>query len=267
MSEVNVRGASPDNYQVPGRVSLWLRTKGSTARADWDEVGNITNESFEGIKTALDHFSNRRGTRAKDKSIITERGGTLSFEADELNLANLQRFFGSVDAAEVSTVTVHESKILANPGAGGVIDLEDTDLDVGTIIVRSGPMGVDEVTHAVGAAYTVDEVSGLVTVVGATLADTELVPNVHITWEKTVGSQKFECFQDKEIEVEAKFQLLTDSGVQLVFIAANAVLKNNGAVTFGDGGEVVKVPMQLECLVDVNGKVVTCDVIDPEEIP
>jgi hypothetical protein len=266
MSESNVRAASPDNYLVTGRVSLWLRTKGSTVRADWHEVGNVTNESFEGIKTALDHFSNRRGTRAKDKSIITERGGTLSFEIDEINLANLQLAFGSVATPEVSTVTLHESKILANPGAGGEIDLDDEDIDIGSIIVRSGPLGVDEVTHAVGA-YTVDEVNGLVTVVGGTLADVTLVPNVHITWEKTVGSQKFECFEDVEIEVEAKFQALTDNGPQLVFISSNAILKNNGAVTFGDGAEVVKIPLQLECLVDVNDKVMTCDLIDPEEIP
>jgi hypothetical protein len=264
---INVRAANPDNYLVPGRISLWVRDKDSSASADWKELGNIIDPSFEGTLTRLEHFSTRRGTRAKDMSIVTERSGTLSFSVDELNLHNLQFAFGSKAAIEDGTVTLKESKVLKNTGAAVLIAIGEDDIDLGSVIVRSDNLE-DEDTFTVGVDYTVDEANGTITptVAPGRLSDTTAYPTVHVYYERTVDTKKFTMLPDTEIEVSLQFQVLQKGATKMVITAANAVLKNNGAVAIGDGTDVVKIPMQAELLVDDNGDIATCHIPNVDEI-
>ena len=263
----NVRAANPDNYQVSERISLWVRPRGSTSPADWRELGNIADHSIEGIKSYLDHFSHRRGARAKDKSIITERGGTLAVTVDEVNRDNLMYAFGATGTPVADTVDLLESKTLKNEGVGNAITLGETDLVVGSVIVRGLDLE-EEVTYVVDTDYTVDEVAGTITPkAGGALADTVDVPRVHIFWRKNVESQSFELFPETEVEIEVQFQCLPEGGLKWVSKALKAILKNAGAISFGDGSEYVKIPLQIEFLIDDNGDVGRAHIINADELP
>jgi hypothetical protein len=264
----NYRGANPDNYVLPGRFSVWVRPRGSSADADWHEFGNIVDPSFEPRVERQDHQSFRRGVRAVDKSIISGRGGTFSFTVDEMNDRNLQYAFGNAATPEETTVDTHESKTFANPGADGVLNLGDVDIKIGSVIVRSADLEED-VVFVKDDDYTVDEVNGTLTVKAGTkgLNDKEIYPYIHITYIKNVVAEKFEIVPETEVELEAKIQSLPEEGKQFLLHAKKSVLKNNGALSFGGGGEGFQsVPLQLEFLVDDEGDVGDCYLIDRDEL-
>lgn len=260
MVDANVRSADPRNYQLPGRVSLWFRTNGSSLDADWKELGNIIDPTFAPQIERLDHFSQRRGQRAKDRSEISQRGGTISFSIDEINLHNLQFAFGSAAAPVDDSVDLLESKVLTNPGGSApdnTIDLAEIDIEVGSVIVRSSVLE-DEVTYATPADYTVDEATGIITIApGGALnsADPDTgVPEIHVFWRKNVETQKFEIFDGTEIEGEAQFQVLTKGGMQYAIKCARVVIRNNGDITIGDGQTWQQIALQMDILEDANGQ-------------
>lgn len=267
--DTNLRSASPLNYQLPGRVSLWVRSKGSTDPADWKELGNLVDIGLSPLIERLDHFSQRRGARAKDRSEIQSRSATFNFTIDEFHLDNLQLALGSSQASEASETAVKDSKVFDNPGADQDIDLSEEDIDDGTVIVRTASLE-EPVTYTVDTDYTVDYAAGTITILGSgALADADPetgVPKIHIYYEKTVETQKFELFDGNEISLEAQFQALTPGGLKYVISMNNAVLKNNGDFTLGDGQDWQKVSLQLEILEDTNGKLAYGHVISEGEL-
>ena len=128
----NVFASDPRNYQVPARVCLFFLKKAGVV-ADWLDLGNIISPAIAPTIDRLDHFSNRRGERVKDKSIISQRQAQLNFTLDEINKENLPLLFGSAAAAVVGAAIVPFSRIFANPGGTGIITLGQTDLEaIGT---------------------------------------------------------------------------------------------------------------------------------------
>jgi hypothetical protein len=253
MSNVNIRGADPRNTLVPGRVSIFFRKEGLLTPADWIDLGHVLEPNVSQEVERLDHFSNRRGERIKDRSLVTERSMRVSFRGDELNMENVRLAMGGSVAEADDNATVHDSKVVKNPGNPGTINIGATAL--AAVVVRSEGLELP-VLYASPADYTVDLPTGVITIsVGpGLLANAVTVPRVHIAWEKSVITQSFEMHDGQEIKGEAKFQLLGKGGERFQLHAKNVVVTVNGDINFGEGATWQEFPLTMEVLADEDGK-------------
>lgn len=267
MADANVRASDPRNNQLSGNVSAHFKPKGATKFVD---LGNVIKAQFTPNETTLPHMSNRRGVRAKDLELITERAGKLDFALDEINLPNLGFAFGSSDAPVADTVELDENKNAVNPGVGVAIDLGWKDITPGSVVVQN-INHEDEVTYTEGIDYTVDYPGGKVTPKGGgALVNTDPltgVPEIHIAWTKNVEGQSFEMFPGKVINGQAKIQVLTEDGVKYAGIWKNANLKNNGAINIGDGSTYAEFPLTIETLEDSDGAIGKVILVNADELP
>jgi hypothetical protein len=253
MVDQNVRAADPRNYGVPEKVSLWIRNKGSTDPADWKDLGSVIDVSITPEIERLEHFANRRGARAKDREVISSRKMTIDFSIEEVNLHNLQHAFQDGEESDSATKDYKDGRMYPNPGTAGTIELGDT--NVKNVVVRDGNLDGDvEAVFTEGVEYSVDLANGIVTILGGGLADEEVVPEVHIFYEKEVTVTTFQLFPGTEIEVEAQFQIVGAGVVKQIYTLPNAVLRNNGAISIGDGSTWQSIPLTLEALVDATGE-------------
>lgn len=267
MADRNIKSSDPRNYQLPGSVCLFFRKKGSVANADWKSVGNVIDPAIAAEIERLEHFSQRRGKRAKDREVISERAATLNFSIDEINRDTLEWMFGNVDGHVDSTVRTRNEGVFVNPGGSFSIDLgpnADT-LDAASVVVRGINLepAAGPTIYATPAAYTVDAVNGEIDIVLAgPLTNPVTVPEVHVFWEKVVDTQKFEVFSGAAVEGEAQFQVMTPGGIQYVLTMKSVSIINNGDITIGDGTAFQEVPLSLSILVDVNGKLGELHIVD-----
>lgn len=260
MADINIRGADPRNAIVPGRVSVFFRKEGLLTPADWMDLGHVLEPVVSQDVERMDHFSNRRGERVKDKSLITERSMRIGFRGDELNMDNLRLAFGGSVADGDDNAIVHESKVFVNPGNPGTIDLGAVNL--ANVVLRSEGLETPVVYVSPGD-YTVVLATGIVTIVAGPglLANAGTVPRVHAYWDKSVTSRSFEVHDGQEIKGEAKFQMLGKGGVRLQMHAKKVVLTVNGDINFGEGAAWQEFPLSMEVLADDDGKMPKLHVI------
>lgn len=263
MADKNIRAADPRNYQLPGSVSLWFRKKGSTAAADWLDLGNVINPSLEEQLEELKHFSNRRSERAVDKQLTSQREASMKFKCDEINEANLKFAMMNKDASVGGTYDANFDEIVLNPGSGQVIQLKQT--DVKNVVVRA-PGIEDDVTFTSGPDYTVDLGLGQVTIVAAGDLDDPEETEVHVFYQKEVSTSKFEIFPGQNFEGQAKFQVFTPGGLKYAIEFGNVVIRPNGAFSVGDGSSWQEMDLQMDILVDSAGELGHMHVIDDEEV-
>lgn len=263
MSDANVRQADPRNYQLPGGVCLFFRKKGSSLQTDWKSVGNVISPAIAAEIERLEHFSQYRGARAKDREVVSQRSATLNFSIDEITRDTLQWMFGTQDAQADSTVLVKSDGIFTNPGGGGTIDLgtNANGLVAGSVVVRSTLLEPPETTYVVTTDYIVDAPNGEIDIVAAGGLDPGPT-EVHIFWEKTVNTQKFEIFPGTSIEGQAQFQVMTPGGIQYVLTMGSVTIINNGDIAVGDGTAFQEVPLSMSVLVDSTGKLGEMHVVD-----
>lgn len=95
------------NYTVPGGIKLFFND--GTGEKD---LGNMVDVSLGRESEFLDHYTNRPGSRVKDKILALSESITVNFGLDEPNLANFILFFKGDAAANVSagTATVTDTK-------------------------------------------------------------------------------------------------------------------------------------------------------------
>lgn len=268
MGDINLRSSDPQNYQLPGAASLMWLPKGKTAEADWEDLGNIVASSLAPDLKQLEHFSIRRGRRAKDRVIVSERNAKLNFTIDEINKLNLQKAFGAQSDTDVdSDVDHHDDKIVLNPGGDGTIDIKHTDVNVGSLVVRNPELAEDQTPYVEGTDYTFDAPSGIITILnsGALNDNSETgVPKLHLQWSENFASRAFEIFPGTEIEGSAKFQIMTPGGIKYIAVFNNCVLKNNGDINFGNGETWQEMQLQLDILVDADDVLGTMHVIEED---
>jgi len=265
MADRNIKPSDPRNYQLPGSVCLFFRKKGSTSYADWKSLGNIIDPAIAAEIERLEHFSQRRGLRAKDRELVSERSATLNFSIDEIARDTLEYMFGTEDAHSDSTVNVPNEGVFTNPGGGFSIDLGPNadGLIAASVVVRGINLepAAGPTVYATPADYTVDAPNGEIDITVAGALDPG-PSEVHVFWEKTVNTQKFEIFPGDNVEGEAKFAVMTPGGIQYVLEMKNVSITNNGDITIGDGTAFQEVPLSLNILADVNGELGTLHIVD-----
>lgn len=268
MGDINLRASDPLNYQLPGSVSAMWLPKGKTQETDWEDLGNIVASSLAPSLKQLEHFSIRRGRRAKDRVIISERSAQLNFTIDEVNTLNLQKAFGAKSNTEVDDdVDHHDDKIVLNPGGDNTIDLKHTDVNPGSLVVRNPELSEDQTPYVEGTDYDFDPPSGIITILnsGALNDNSETgVPKLHVQWSENFASKSFEIFAGTEIEGSLKFQVMTPGGIKYITVFGNVVLKNNGDINFGNGETWQEIQMQADILVDENDVLGTMHVVEEE---
>lgn len=96
---------STDNYTVPGGIKVFFND-GNGER----DLGNIVGDSLTLSRDTeeLEHFTNRSGTRLKDKVITIEEAMQIDFALDEIVIENLQYFFkgGSISNVGAGTASI-----------------------------------------------------------------------------------------------------------------------------------------------------------------
>jgi hypothetical protein len=270
MGDINLRTSDPLNYQLPGSVQLLFRKRGSTAAADWKDLGNLVSASISPTLQTLEHFSMRRGQRAKDRVVISERSAQLNFSIDEINRDNLQFAFGSTADPENSDVDTRDNKQVTNPGGvapNNTVDLKREDIEVGSVIVRRPELDEDPTPFITGVDYTVDEPSGIITILpGGALNDNSETgtPRLHVTWTESHSSQAFSIFPGTEIDGEGQFQVLTPGGIKYVAVFPKVTIKNNGEINMGDGSTWQEIALTMDILVDDEGVLGTLHVLDED---
>lgn len=89
-----------DNYIV-GKGNVFFKKVGAS---DWRHVGNVPEFEFTPNIETLEHFSSMEGTKAKDKTIVIEKGGTLRIVMEEWVAENMMlALLGEPAEVEAST--------------------------------------------------------------------------------------------------------------------------------------------------------------------
>lgn len=267
-SDINLRASDPLNYQLPGDVSLMFLPEGKTAEADWEDLGDIVSSSLAPSLKQLEHFSIRRGQRAKDRVIVSERSAQLNFSIDEINTHNLKKAFGIIGDPTAETVERHDDKIVVNPGPdapNNIIKIKRLDITPGSVVIRRPQLSEDQTPFVEGTDYTVDYPAGEITILDSgALADKDLFPKLHVQWSENFASNAYEIFPGTETRGSAKFQIFTPGGIKYMAVFNNVIIKNNGDINFGDGSTWQQIPLTMDCLVDEDGVIGMLHVIDED---
>ena len=83
-----------DNYTVPGGIKLFFTPTGGVER----DLGNMVDVSLGRETENLEHYTNRPGTRVKDKIIALSESITIDFNLDEPVIENFILFFKGDDS-------------------------------------------------------------------------------------------------------------------------------------------------------------------------
>lgn len=82
---------------------------GTTPPTSWTDLGNCPKLEIEVTEEVLDHFSYRTGAKTKDKTVILEAGYSISFDLDEISVANLKLYLkGTLTGQNI----IHANKAL-----------------------------------------------------------------------------------------------------------------------------------------------------------
>lgn len=261
----NVKPGDSRNYGVAKRASLWFNLASDGSDAGWTEFGNLVDVSAVPDISKLEHESNRRGARTRDRIEIAQVKLNLDFKLDELNTPNLMKAFGASGSKSSSTATLRDSKVVTNPG--GTAALATIGTNLATLIVRSVNNEGSQVTYALTTDYTVNLTTGVITIVGSgALTDASAVPEIHLYWSKSINTEKFQIFDGTPIRGQAQYQVLTASGARIVITLPSVTLQNNGALSFGTGEKWVEMPLQMEALSDSSGVVGYFHVVNAAEV-
>lgn len=92
----------PHNYQIGKGFGLFTPTGGTRF-----PLGNCPKIVYSPKVDVLDHYSSTAGTKVLDASTITQKGGELAVDMDEITVNNLSLFYlGSVDTTNPDAVKI-----------------------------------------------------------------------------------------------------------------------------------------------------------------
>lgn len=256
----NVRASDPRNYNLAAGLRLMFREKGSTIATDWKDLGDLEDVSFAHTIDRFEHFSTRRGQRAMDRTIISSRQMQLNIMLHEINWTNLKLAFGSDGKDRVDGLfQLQDSRIFVNPGGGKTVSLGQLDIVPGSVLVRNVlEEDLDSVDYVENTDFMVDPNNGIITILpgGALNIPSEANDNedIHIFWEKDVETQRVEAWSGKELDGEARFMMVNPDGISIIWEMPQVQIQTNGDIAFGDGTDLIGLPLTVQILAGPDGK-------------
>lgn len=158
-------------------IAEWSNSTPPSA-GDFVDVGNCPRFEIEVAEEKLPHYSSRSGVRTKDKEVTLEIGYTLSFDLDEVSMANLARFLRATTS-----------------GATTIQALTALDKEFAVKFTSDNPVGENEIWEfwrctltPGGALNLISEEWALMNFSGEGLADTAnhaTSPYFNVTWVTT----------------------------------------------------------------------------------
>ncbi|MFH0814308.1 MAG: hypothetical protein V2A69_15945 [Pseudomonadota bacterium] len=194
------------NYHVPAEVNCWFSQKNADGTyLDYLPLGNVVSSALAYAINKIEHKTNLRGMDAKDRTITTERGATLTIVVDELVRHTLKYLLMSSGRVAASSFTryAHETVTFA----AGLATLTDHPVvAVDDIYPTSG-----EEAYVQGATgdYEVNESTGAITLpTGSQIGDTdEVIVYYHVA---VTGAVKTPIMDD--VDINGKMIVTDDSG-------------------------------------------------------
>lgn len=206
---------STENYSLP-QGEIHFRKVGETA---FRHVGNVPEASVELQIERLDHFSRMGPSRAKDKSVVRTKSGTINMSLEEITPENLEfLLMGTASAAAVNLSTTvdttnGDATISGLAAVTGLVAGRRYNI-VGTDSGSPIPTGVTFVFDGVDGGEMDDTAD-------ATVADTA----VTIT-----GARALEIFGVNAVEGEFRYVGTGESGPKLTLELNNVSITPGGAL-------------------------------------
>jgi len=268
---VNVRGSDPRNYTLAAGLRLMFREKGSTKIEDWKDLGDLEDVAFAHTIDRFEHFSTRRGQRSQDRVIVSSRQMQINIMLHEINYTNLKLAFGSDGKDRIDGIfQIQDSRIFINPGSGKSISLGQLDINSGLIVRNVLEEELDSKTYILNVDYTVNINDGTITILagGALAVVSEANDNedIHIFWEKDVQTQRIEAWSGKELDGEARFMMINPDGISIIWEMPQVQIQTNGDIAFGDGTDLMGLPLTVLILAGPDGKFFHKHVINEDEL-
>lgn len=257
----NVRGSDPRNYTLAAGLRLMFREKGSSLATDWKDLGDLEDVSFAHTIDRFEHFSTRRGQRALDRSIVSSRQMQLNVMLHEINFQNLKLAFGSDGSDRVDVLfQIQDSRIFVNPGFPGSVSLGQLDIVPGSVLVRNVlDEEVESKDYVENTDFSVDPNTGVITILDApgelaVASEGNDNEDIHVFWEKDVETQKIEAWSGKELDGEARFMMINPDGISIIWEMPQVQIQTNGDIAFGDGTDLIGLPLTVQILAGPDGK-------------
>ena len=218
-------------YTTPGGVKFALNTG-----SGFLDLGNMASTTLDRALKVLDHYSNRGGIRAKDKSKYIEKDMKFTANFDEVSLDNLKIAFG---AGSVTNDSISSSEAIIDE----IVELTGTDttpfflpLLPDTLSGHGVTLVTDltgEDTYAVTTDYITDTVNGGIhRVADSTITDGEQV-RVNYNWNKPPNNS-FSVFSGQIVIGSAKFLMNPTSGPAFLWEIPRIQVATTGNISFDD---------------------------------
>jgi len=129
---------SPNNYTTGAMPKLYFQRSGGAEV----HIGCISAASLEPTLEFVDHFCSQGGSRKKDKSVCTQKGLSINFNWDELNVENIRNFLYGDEPTSIgagSDTVAGEEHIVPTTG---LLKLEHNGVSSVTVAFRP-----DQIVH------------------------------------------------------------------------------------------------------------------------
>lgn len=157
-----------NNYTI-GRGRLYFdRFDAAGASTGLRYLGNTPALGVAKNVQTVDHYDSDRGLKKKDRSVTLQEDLTLTFDTDNISVANLALWFGGAESAlAAAPAAAAQTTALTNVVVGVAYPLGHENVTVTGVTVTAGGAAVDP------ANYEVDEAGGLITFTGGITSGTD----------------------------------------------------------------------------------------------
>lgn len=224
-----------------GEVYFDPFTTGTTRSGEFKYMGNTPAVALSAATTKLDHFSSDRGLRVKDKSVVLEVNYTGTLETDNMDFANLAKFFLGAQSTVTQTSATAVNEDWTNVSAKTLLQLGVTTgnpqgaRNVTAVVVMNGVS-----TLVLGTDYELDAATGTVHMLTTQTAVDITYNRPAVTWDRTVSG-------GTEVKGALKIISYNPEGTKKDILLPYVTLSPNGDLAL-KGDDWLKASFNLEVL-------------------
>lgn len=210
-------------------------------------VGNTPSFSVEVSTTESEHYSSMAPNRVKDDVEVTETGGTVRFQTDEITGANLARALLGATAAFTQTAAEAATKAISAVEVGKAYEIGAVNLS--EVSITDGAE-VDPVAYVAGTHYTLYAEPGVVVI----LAKPDGAgADIEITYDSAdvaadANREAVEILADADLRARLVFFSTNSKGRRVKIDIPQVWFKPSGAVEFISGGDYSTIDIEAEIL-------------------
>lgn len=212
-----------------GEISFAPFLPGTQTPGALDYLGNTPEFTLTSEQEALDHFDTDHGIRVKDDSVVTQMNQSGSIVTDNINYANLARFFlGTASSIALTSATAQADSIptiqFGTYQLGATNALPTGVRKISNVVVRNASGG--PTTYVAGVDYVVDLEYGTITfLAGGTIKAGD---PAHITYDRAASTRQQVLAGNKTVEGKLHFKSFNPVGPKVDYMMPWVKLTPNG---------------------------------------